>query len=217
MTSEHPIRIVIVDDHPFVRAGLVAVVDDEDDMMVVGEGSNGQEGIDLAQRHKPDVLLIDIQMPVMDGIEAIRQLRAKGSTVSIIVLTTFDADDYVFQAVEAGAKSYMLKDSEPEDVLRAIRAAHRGESVMEPRVTGKLLDRFTELSRGPAPGVKLSPRELEVLTLLANGNTNKNIASELFIGESTVKTHVVHILEKLDAKDRTQAVAEAMKRRLIEL
>ena len=216
MTADS-IRILIADDHPIVRQGLATVLDQEEDLRVVGEAGNGAEAVSEATRLRPDVILMDLQMPVMDGVEAIRQIKQEDPDVGIIILTTYDTDENIFRGVEAGAKAYLLKDSPPQEVLKAIRAIHRGESLLQPSVASRLLDRFTELSRASATEGGLSSREVEVLQLTARGIVNKEIAVQLTIGESTVKTHLIHIFNKLGVKGRTEAVAEATRRGIIKL
>ena len=161
--------------------------------------------------------LMDLQMPEMDGVEAIHQIKEEAPDIGIIILTTYDADDYIFRGIEAGARGYLLKDSPPEEVLKAIRTVDKGESLVQPRVASRLLDRFIQLAGAPDTGEVLSPREVEVLQLMAKSTVNKEIATELLIGESTVKTHIVHIFNKLGAKGRTEAVAEAARRGIIRL
>ena len=212
-----PIRVLIADDHPIVRQGLATVLDQEQDLEVVGQASNGHEAVAQASRLHPDVVLMDLQMPGMDGVEAIQHIKAEDPDIGVIILTTYDTDEYIFRGVEAGARAYLLKDSPPEEVLNAIRIVNRGESLVQPRVASRLLDRFSQLSRGPASQEILSSRELEVLQLMATGAANKEIAAQLLIGESTVKTHLIHIFNKLGVKGRTEAVAEAARKGIIKL
>ena len=211
------IRILIADDHPIVREGLATVLNQEEDLEVVGLAENGLEAVARARELCPDIILMDLQMPEMDGVEAIHRIKEETEDIGIIILTTYDADDYIFRGIEAGARGYLLKDSPPGEVLKAIRAVHKGDSLIQPRVASRLLDRFSQLARAPDPGEVLSPREVEVLQLMAKSTVNKEIATELLIGESTVKTHIVHIFNKLGVKGRTEAVAEAARRGIIQL
>ncbi len=211
------IRILIADDHPIVRQGLATVLNQEEDLEVVGLAENGLEAVARARELRPDIILMDLQMPEMDGVEAIHQIKEEAPDIGIIILTTYDADDYIFRGIEAGARGYLLKDSPPEEVLKAIRTVDKGESLVQPRVASRLLDRFIQLAGAPDTGEVLSPREVEVLQLMAKSTVNKEIATELLIGESTVKTHIVHIFNKLGAKGRTEAVAEAARRGIIRL
>jgi len=211
------IKILIVDDHPIVRQGLAAVLEQEDDFIVVGQAADGVEAVERARALAPNIILMDLQMPRMDGVEAITQILGGGMETGIIILTTYDTDDYIFRGIEAGARGYLLKDSPPEDVIKAIRTVSQGESLIQPRVATRLLDRLGQLSRPPAPESTLSQREVEVLQLLATGAANKQIASELSIGRSTVKTHIVRIFNKLGVNGRTEAVTEGVKKKLIQL
>ena len=170
-----------------------------------------------ARKLHPDIILMDLQMPEMDGVEAIREIKMETSDIGIIILTTFDTDDYIFRGIEAGARGYLLKDATPEEVLKAIHTVHRGESLIEPRVASRLLDRLGQLSHPAPPESVLSQREIEVLQLMSTGAANKEIASQLLIGQSTVKTHIVRIFNKLDVSGRTEAVAEAVKKGIIKL
>lgn len=210
-----PVRILIADDHRFVREGIAAVLNREEDLEVVGQASDGSEAVSQAKSLRPDVILMDLQMPGVDGVEATRQILEQDPNALIVILTAFDTDEYIFRSIEAGARAYMLKDAAPEDVLKAIRALYGGTSVIEPKVADRIIDRFRELSRGQAQEGALSPRELEVLKLMAEGSTNKEIAQHLYIEESTVKTHVIHVFKKLGVKRRSSAVAEAAKRGII--
>ena len=213
------ITILIADDHTVVRDGLSAMLAREEDFRVVGEARNGVEALDKARALKPDVVLMDLRMPEMDGVEAMRQIREEQENAKFIVLTTFDSDEYIFDAIDAGAKGYLLKDASREDLFKAIRAVHAGESLIEPGVAAKVLDRLAELSRyrAEASSNLLSDREIEVLRFMAKGSANKNIAAELSISESTVKSHVANIFQKLDVNRRTEAVTVALQKGIIKL
>lgn len=211
------IRVMIVDDHPVVREGLAAMLDRQEGMKVVGEAADGAAAVRLAAESKPDIILMDLRMPVMDGVEAMRRIGERVPSVRFIVLTTYDNDEYIFKGIEAGARAYLLKDSPREELFRAIRAVHRGESLIQPSVASKVLDRFATLSRQAQTPELLSERELGVLRLMSTGAANKTIAAELCISESTVKTHVQSIFQKLGVNDRTEAVTHALQRGIISL
>jgi len=204
------ITVLVVDDHTSVRDGLTGLLSRQKDVTVAGEAENGLEAIEKARELQPDVILMDVRMPVVDGLEAMRRIRTENSDVKFVVLTTYDNDEYVFQAIQVGAAGYLLKNTSREELLRAIRLAYRGESTLHPSVTAKVMARLAQLSRHPAGADVLSARELEVLRLMATGATNKAIAASLWISVSTVKTHVVKIFRKLGVKDRTEAVAKAV-------
>ncbi len=206
------IRLLVVDDHPVVRAGMVAVLGEEPDLEVVGEAANGAEALALVPRLTPDVVLMDLRMPVMDGAEATRRLAAAPGGPQVLVLTTYDTDADIVRAVEAGARGYLLKDAPTPVLTDAIRRAARGETVLAPPVAARLADRL----RAPA-GPELTGREVEVLGLVARGLSNAEIGRELFIGEATVKTHLIRAFAKLGVDDRTAAVTEAHRRGLIDL
>jgi DNA-binding NarL/FixJ family response regulator len=211
------IKILIADDHPVVREGLIAMLSREADFEVVGEAKDGREAVNKAQELRPDVVLMDLRMPEVDGVEAMRQIRSTMPGIKFIILTTYSDDDYIFSGIEAGARAYLLKDAPREDLFKAIRSVYRGESLIQPVVASKLLDRFSQLSRRTPSGEELSERELEVLCLMAKGAANKEISAELSIAQSTVKTHITNIFQKLGVNDRTEAVTQALKRGLIRL
>ncbi|MCS7058408.1 MAG: response regulator transcription factor [Meiothermus sp.] len=206
------IRILLADDHPVVRAGLVGLLSSQPDFEVVGEAADGQEALRAVERLLPQVVLMDLRMPGMDGVSAIRQIRSRFPQVQILVLTTYDTDSDIVRAVEAGATGYLLKDVPREELFRAVRLCARGEAVLSPPVAARLLGRM----RGPAEE-NLSLRELEVLALVARGLSNKEIARKLKISEATVKTHLLHTFSKLGVDDRTAAVTVALQRGLIRL
>jgi DNA-binding NarL/FixJ family response regulator len=206
------IRLLVVDDHPVVRAGMVAVLGEEPDLEVVGEAADGAQALALVPRLRPDVVLMDLRMPVMDGAEATRRLAADPGSPHVLVLTTYDTDADIVRAVEAGARGYLLKDAPTAVLTDAIRRAARGETVLAPPVAARLADRL----RAPS-GPELTGREVEVLGLVARGLSNADIGRRLFIGEATVKTHLIRAFAKLGVADRTAAVAEAHRRGLIDL
>ena len=204
------IRLLIVDDHPVVRDGLRGMFAGDPDFEVLGEAADGAEALDLAESLRPDVVLMDLRMPGVDGVTAIRQLAERANPARVLVLTTYETDADVLPALAAGATGYLLKDSPRAELFRAIRAVHRGESVLAPSVATRLVSQL----RTPAQDA-LSDRELEVLSLIARGETNRGTASRLFISEATVKTHLLHIYEKLEVNDRAAAVATAYDRGLL--
>lgn len=204
---------MLADDQDLVREGLRMMLDAEPDIDVVGEVENGAEAIAEARRLVPDVLLMDIRMPVLDGIEATRRLVEAGARVRILILTTFDLDEYVYRAMKAGASGFLLKDAKREQLAAAIRTVAGGESLLAPAITRRLIQDYCSrppLSAGLPDAVSgLSPRELDVLRLLADGRSNHEIASELYLSDATIKSHVARILSKLDLRDRVQAVVFA--------
>jgi len=204
------IRLLIADDHPVVRDGLSAIFTREPGFEVVGEAADGAEAVRLAREHAPDVVLMDLRMPGTDGITAITELVRLGSPARVLVLTTYDTDAHVLPAVEAGATGYLLKDAPRDDLLRAVRAAARGEATLAPSVAARLMNRVRTPDTGP-----LSKREREVLELVAAGNTNRAAAAHLFITEATVKTHLLSIYAKLGVNDRAAAVAAAYSQGLL--
>ncbi len=210
------IRILITDDHYVVREGLAAMLSREGFIDVVGEAENGAVAIKKADELKPDIILMDLRMPEVDGVEAMKQIRKRHPETKFIVLTTYDNDEYIFKGIEAGARAYLLKDSPREELFRAIRAVYRGASLIEPAVAGRVLDRLVELSQQGTTS-ELSKREIEVLELVAKGTGNKVIAEQLSISESTVKTHLQSIYQKLEANDRTEAVTKALSKGIIRL
>ncbi|MCP2344615.1 MULTISPECIES: response regulator [Nonomuraea] len=205
------IRIVIADDQAMIRAGLRMILEAEPGMDVVGEAADGREAVAVARRTRPDIVLMDISMPRLDGLSATRELLDAPSPPKVITLTTFDSDENLYAALQAGTSGFLLKVSPPEQLLEAIRVVHAGDALLDPAVTSRVIASFAG-RRDPTPSprlAELTPRELEVLRLLARGITNAEIAKELFVGEATVKTHVARVLMKLDLRDRAQAVVFA--------
>jgi DNA-binding NarL/FixJ family response regulator len=207
------ISVVIADDQELVREGLRMMLDAEPDLSVVGEAGDGNEALAAVRRHDPDVLVMDIRMPELDGIEATRRLVAAGGRARVLVLTTFDLDEYVYRAMKAGASGFLLKDAKREQLAAAVRTVATGDSLLAPAVTRRLIEDFCRRPP-PSAGVPdavshLSDRELDVLRSLARGHSNAEIASELYVSETTVKSHVARILAKLDLRDRVQAVVYA--------
>jgi two-component system, NarL family, response regulator LiaR len=211
-----PITILVVDDHAVVREGLRAFLGLQDGFEIVGEAADGDEALEQAERLDPDVILMDLVMPVRDGVSAMQALRQRASRSRVIVLTSFLEDDRLLPALEAGAAGYLLKNSQPAELARAVRAAHAGEAIIDPTVAARLVH---ALSERPAAGAGaldgLTARERDVLALIAHGRSNKRIALELGISEKTVKTHVGHVLAKLDVTDRTQAAVLAVQAGLV--
>jgi DNA-binding NarL/FixJ family response regulator len=209
------ISVLIADDQAMVRGGLRLIVNTQDDMQVVGEASDGQQAIELARRLRPDVVLMDIRMPHLDGLEATRQLSSDQTLAAtrLLILTTFDLDAYVYEALRAGASGFLLKDAPPEQLVDAIRIVARGDALLAPSITRRLIERFLRQPVLAAPGSKpldqLTAREREVLELIAHGLSNSEIAVRLYLTEATVKTHVAHIYRKLGLRDRAQAVVYA--------
>lgn len=205
-----PIRILIVDDHPVVRDGLRGMLSGEPDFEVVGDAANGHEAVARTQTFDPDVVLMDLRMPEVDGVTAIRALAERDSRARVLVLTTYDTDRDVLAAIDAGATGYLLKDAPRDELFRAVRAAARGESVLAPSVATQLVGRVRDPQSSP-----LTARELEILRLVADGASNRQAAQRLFISEATVKTHLLHTYEKLGVNDRAAAVAAAYNRGLL--
>ncbi|HEV2473784.1 MAG TPA: response regulator transcription factor [Chthonomonadales bacterium] len=197
------IRILVADDHPVVREGLTAILESRQDMEVVAEAANGREAVELYRQHRPDIILMDLRMPVMDGVAATDEIRKESPAARIVLLTTYDADEHIYRGLKAGAKAYLLKDTGREELVESIRAVHAGKTSIPGRVAEKLALRLGRR--------ELTARETEVLELLAGGNSNAEIGNKLFITEGTVKAHVNNILSKLAVSDRTQAVTEAIR------
>jgi DNA-binding NarL/FixJ family response regulator len=206
------VRVVIADDQQLIRAGFRRLLEHEPGLEVVGEAAHGREACDLARRHRPDLVLMDIRMPVLDGISATREITRSGGT-RVVVLTTYDLDEYVFDALEAGASGFLLKDCPPAELVSALQVVAAGEALLSPRVTGRLVQEFVAIRgsrRDAAPLLdRLTGRERQVLELLARGMSNAEIATALHVGATTVKTHVGAVLDKLGARDRVQAVVLA--------
>lgn len=206
------IKIIIADDHPVVRSGVRALLASQTDFEIVGEASNGEEAAKAALTLVPDLILMDLQMPILDGVGAIKLIRDKLPKANILVLTTYETDADILPALEAGANGYLLKDTPPEQLFQAVRNVASGEMSLAPRVAEKVTQRLTNSSKNT-----LSSREIEVLELASQGNPNKEIAKKLFITEATVKSHFVHIFSKLGVTDRTSAVTEAVKKKIIKI
>ncbi|MBO0960659.1 response regulator transcription factor [Neobacillus sp. MM2021_6] len=208
------IRVVFVDDHEMVRIGVSSYLSAQPDIEVVGEAADGKRGVELALELRPDIILMDLVMKEMDGIEATRQIIEQWPEAKVIIVTSFLDDEKVYPALEAGATSYMLKTSKAGEIANAVRATYHGQSVLEPEVTGKMMVKMRQKNTH-LPHEDLTSRELEILLLMAEGKTNQDIADQLFIALKTVKTHVSNILSKLSVQDRTQAVIYAFKHSLI--
>jgi DNA-binding NarL/FixJ family response regulator len=228
--SDEPIRLLIADDQDLIRQGLAIIMDNQPDMRVVGQAADGEQAVALARSLKPDVVLMDIKMPRMNGIQATRQITGELPRTQVIILTTYDTDDWVFDGVRAGAQAYLLKDASTEDLTNAIRGVHRGESQLDPAIARKVMDEFRRISGGahqntpqptkPAqpelpPIEELTEREMDVLELVAQGLSNKDIAAKLFLSEGTVKNYVSTIMAKFHANDRTQVVVRALKEGIV--
>jgi DNA-binding NarL/FixJ family response regulator len=212
------IRVVVADDPPLLRTGFRMILEAEPDLEVVGEAGDGREAVQVVDRHRPDVVLMDLRMPVMDGVEATRQITARHQQVRVVVLTTFDLDDYVYASLRAGASAFLLKDAKEDQLVAAIRVAAQGGSLFAPAVTRRVIDRFAAAGRPAAPPwavADLTPREREVWELVAQGLSNADIAARLVVSEHTVKTHVASLLAKLQVPGRVQAVVLAYETGLV--
>jgi DNA-binding NarL/FixJ family response regulator len=212
------VTVLVADDQSMVRAGFRMLLGGEDDIEVVAEASNGLEAIDKAARFHPTVILMDIRMPELDGLQATRRILAADNGARILILTTFDLDEYVYEALAAGASGFVLKDDPPEQLLAAIRTVAAGEALLSPTITKRVIKQFTRIPRPTPPKEfgELTTREQEVFRLMANGLSNTEIAQELYISDTTVKTHITHILQKLNLRDRVQAVVLAYQTGLFE-
>ena len=205
------IRVIVADDQSMVRAGFRMLLGGEPDIDVVGEAANGAEAVELAARARPTVVLMDIRMPVLDGLEATRRILADDPDARVLILTTFDLDEYVYEALRAGASGFVLKDDPPEQLIAAVRIVADGAALLSPTVTKRVISQFARAPRPAPPRAvsELTERELDVLRLVARGRSNAEIGQELYISETTVKTHISHILQKLNLRDRVQAVVLA--------
>jgi DNA-binding NarL/FixJ family response regulator len=223
VTENQPITVLLVDDQPLLRMGFRLILEGEDDLHIVGEASDGAEAVRLVRELNPDVVLMDVRMPVLDGIEATRAITASGSWARIIILTTFDVDEYAFAGLQAGAYAFLLKDVAPSELIHAVRVVASGDAVVAPRVTQRLLETYVRVAARPAPAPaprdplleELTPRETEMLEAMAEGLSNAEIAHRYFLSEATVKTHVRRILTKLHLRDRVQAVVYAYETGLV--
>jgi DNA-binding NarL/FixJ family response regulator len=208
-TETAPLRVLVVDDQELVRAGFCVILEAAG-FTVAGEAADGAQAVEIAARERPDVVLMDVRMPVMDGLEATRQITASPDAPKVVILTTFDLDDYVYEALRAGASGFLLKDSPRADLVAAIRVVAAGDALLAPSVTRRLIEAFARrpASMAPAPSrlSSLTPRERDILLLVARGHSNTEIAAELVVSEATVKTHIGHLLAKLGLRDRVQAV-----------
>ncbi len=203
------IRILVVDDHHVVRQGIVSLIKSVEDMTVVAEASDGKQAVELFRKHRPDITIMDLRLPVMTGVEAITEIRRDSPAARVIVLTTFDGDEDIYRALQAGARGYLLKDMFGDDLMDAIRTVHAGKSRIPAAVAQRLADRMI--------GSELTARELDVLRLIVSGKSNKEIGTALFISEATVKTHINNLLSKMGVSDRTQAATTALQRGIVHL
>ncbi len=223
--ASNRIRVLIVDDHQVVREGLSSVLRSKDDIEVVGMAADGKEAVKKARELTPDVVLMDISMPNMNGVEATRRIKKENPQIRVVVLTMYADEEYIFDLVSAGAAGYLLKDADSAQIAKAIRAVSRGESMIHPTIASKILNEFSQLASGKSPGRQnssqrhedLSEREVSVLRLLSDGKTNKEIANDLSLSDKTVKNHLHNIFQKLNATDRTQAVVLAIRKGLIDV
>ncbi|WP_136709685.1 response regulator transcription factor [Agromyces sp. H66] len=202
------IRVLVVDDHPIVRGGIVSLLDTADDIEVVGEAADGEDAVRRVLELAPDLVLMDLRMPKLDGAGATARILEASPQTKVLILTTYETDDHILGAIEAGASGYLLKAAPQDEILEGVRSVVAGETVLAPSIAAKLVSRVRSAAASVGPA--LSPRELEVLRLVADGRSNPEIARDLFIGEATVKTHLLHVFEKLDVSDRTRAVTRAM-------
>jgi NarL family two-component system response regulator LiaR len=209
------INVMLVDDHAIVRQGLRTYLELQPDIQVVGEASDGKQAISMVRELLPDVVLMDLVMPNTDGVEATRAITALSPSTRVIVLTSFSEDEKVFASIKAGAQGYLMKDVLPQDLVAAIRTVYRGEAQLDPEIARKLMQEFTN-PQPTAPKHDLTERELEVLTLIAHGKSNKDISEDLVLSEKTVKTHVSNILQKLHLSDRTQAAVYALRQKIVD-
>ena len=220
--SPRKIRVMIADDHQVVREGLSAILNAKEDIEVIAEAKDGIEAIEKAKALKPDIILMDISMPRMNGVEATRRIKLQQPQIGIVVLTMYQDEEYIFDLVKAGATGYMLKNSDSSEIVKAIRSTHQGESMIQPSVASKILNEFSHLSdrrtvKSPRPAQELTKREIEIIRRIADGKTNKEVGNILNISEKTVKNHVRNIFQKLGVDDRTQAAIYAIKKGLIQL
>lgn len=212
-----PITVVVADDHRVVRAGLIALLHQYDDVRVVGEAGSGLEAVERAETLAPDVVLMDLQMPVMDGVQATEQIVRRLPATAVLILTTYDDDELIWDGIRAGARGYLLKDVLPDDLIRALRTVAAGGTLLPPTIAAKLAQRIQHHGAAPHPPAAVTPRETEILQHMARGRTNREIAAALHISENTVKTHISNLYQKLEVNDRTEAVTTALRLGLIEL